>query len=149
VRAAIWITQGASTHASPCFLSLHLVLQAGGLVSSCSPAGRRAHALAGVQGRFLLLHGGYSGSCELLQDTWLYDTARDCWMPVELQGEDTSGSPLPAGTSIAVLPSVHSSQYCPLWTSSAVLPSEVPESGTLDSVMHYCPLVVVTATGWG
>jgi hypothetical protein len=122
-----------------------VVLQAGGLVSSCCPAGRRAHALAGVQGRFLLLHGGYSGSCELLQDTWLYDTPRDCWMPVELQGEDISASPLPPGTSMAVLPSVHSIQYCPLWTSSAVL----PESGTLDSGMKYCPLVDVTATGWG
>lgn len=56
------------------------VLQAGG------PAGRRGHCLVGVQGRFLLLHGGYSGSCELLQDAWLYDTHRDVWLPVELTG---------------------------------------------------------------
>lgn len=62
------------------------VLQAGGLVGSCSPAGRRGHCLVGVQGRFLLLHGGHSGSCELLQDAWLYDTHRDVWLPVELTG---------------------------------------------------------------
>lgn len=62
------------------------VLQAGGLVSSCGRAGRRGHCLVGVQGRFLLLHGGYSGTCELLQDAWLYDTHRDVWLPVELTG---------------------------------------------------------------
>lgn len=66
--------------------------QAGGLVGSCGPVGRRTHCLVGVQGRFLLLHGGYSGTCELLQDAWLYDTRRDCWMQVDLTGDNCSAS---------------------------------------------------------
>lgn len=54
---------------------------------SCGPVGRRAHALVAVGGGCLLLHGGYDGSCELLQDTWLYDTKADVWMLVQLRGE--------------------------------------------------------------
>lgn len=40
-------------------------------------------------GRFLVLHGGYRGSAELLQDTWVWDTAGDGgrWLPVPVQGE--------------------------------------------------------------
>jgi hypothetical protein len=62
--------------------------QAGGSASGCSvPVGRRGHSLVGLQGRFLLLTGGYSGSSDLLADTWLYDTHRDCWLPVDVLGE--------------------------------------------------------------
>jgi len=61
-------------------------LQPGASVGVC-PSARRGHCLEAAQGRFLLLHGGYSGTSQLLQDTWAYDTHRDRWLPVDVQGE--------------------------------------------------------------
>jgi hypothetical protein len=43
-------------------------------------------------GRYLVLHGGYSGSAELLHDTWVWDTVDGGrWLPVPVQGELVCG----------------------------------------------------------
>jgi hypothetical protein len=70
----------------------HTAVQQAGSSTGCPapqwcPVGRRGHSLVGLQGRFLLLSWGYSGSSELLADTWLYDTHRDCWLPVDVLGK--------------------------------------------------------------
>lgn len=69
--------------------------------TSCQghPAGRRAHSLVAMSDRFLLLHGGYSGTCDLLQDTWVFDIHRSCWLRADVTGEaaddDTDRSAAP------------------------------------------------------
>jgi hypothetical protein len=56
--------------------------------SAAAPAARRAHCLAGLQGRYLLMQGGYRGSAKLLSDAWVFDTRAPGrgWLPVQVQG---------------------------------------------------------------
>lgn len=53
------------------------------------PAGRRAAALELVDNRYLLLHGGYSGSQQLLHDTWVFDTHSNRWLMVDVTGTES------------------------------------------------------------
>lgn len=58
------------------------------------PTARRAAALECVGERYLLLHGGYCGTHQLLNDTWVFDTRANRWLVV-----DVSGTWVPFATS--------------------------------------------------
>lgn len=51
------------------------------------PTARRAASLELVGDRYLLLHGGYAGTHQLLQDTWVFDTHTNRWLEVDVSGE--------------------------------------------------------------
>eukprot|EP00878_Enallax_costatus_P007290 GHUV01007636.1.p1 GENE.GHUV01007636.1~~GHUV01007636.1.p1 ORF type:complete len:245 (+),score=97.92 GHUV01007636.1:338-1072(+) len=48
------------------------------------PAARRAASLELVGDRYLLLHGGYAGIHQLLNDTWVFDTHSNRWLVVDV-----------------------------------------------------------------
>ncbi|KAF8071143.1 GPA3 [Scenedesmus sp. PABB004] len=65
------------------------------------PPPRRAHVLEAVAGRFLLVHGGYSGTHELCGDTWSYDTHTGAWLDLR-PAAPASGTP-PTGRALHTL----------------------------------------------
>eukprot|EP00879_Flechtneria_rotunda_P015907 GHRR01016635.1.p1 GENE.GHRR01016635.1~~GHRR01016635.1.p1 ORF type:complete len:1115 (+),score=388.60 GHRR01016635.1:222-3566(+) len=58
------------------------------------PSPRRAHSLEVVDERYLLLHGGYAGTQQLLSDTWVYDSHTGHWLMADMQS-DASEMPVP------------------------------------------------------
>ena len=57
------------------------------LQEALHPAARRAASLELVGNRYLLLHGGYAGTHQLLNDTRVFDTHGNRWLVVDVSGD--------------------------------------------------------------
>lgn len=66
-------------------------------VQGLAPSARRGHAAGVVEGRQLLVHGGFDGSSHL-GDAFAFDPTEQLWTRLHVRGEAGPGGP-PAGAT--------------------------------------------------